>query len=256
MSPVFPSGKAEGLSTRLWRLQGAQVLVPKTDRSGVVANAIPTASTRPLLWTGLRQHPARLSWRNAPAASSYTLRLANSQWVKTYVQPRSSFEWPAELTLKRGDLIRWTISCTDRPEEAERGEFWILDADAHERLENAERIVAGIENLEMRAFAQALTSAEFGLYDDAINIFDTMLGLGLKKGRVALLHRLCITILTDMKDKAPSNANGQLRQWTSSRIAVHFTSLQSCLPAGMGNPAMLGPSHTSARAEASTRLAA
>jgi hypothetical protein len=188
------------------------------------------------LFTGLRKPPMRLEWREAPAAPGYSLRLEAAGRIWRAAARRPVFEWPPEIPLAPGVPARWEVAPLGQPDAAIVGQLWLLDPSLRTAFVNVQRTVLEIEDEQMRVLAHALAAAEFGLYEQAVDLLDGLAAFNALsrrppgRGRAALMHRTYIAILEDMCGRIPADARLTARSWMEARLAFHGRALQSCLP--------------------------
>jgi hypothetical protein len=224
---------------RLWRFQGDYLVVPVPERHVNVKASVRGPKTHPLLFTGLRCQPSRLVWEDPPDSATFDLILTTPYGRATFTRQRArknaagwlalfdQLEYP---TTCPGASVDWTITPRDRPGDAIGGCFWILEERCLAQLEEAEKAVARVEDVEIRAIAQAITAAEFGLYDEAVSVLDALVDLLPLRGRGALAHRAFVTIFAQMQERMPTEANGKAGAWVQERLESHRDALMRCLP--------------------------
>jgi hypothetical protein len=121
------------------------------------------------------------------------------------------------------------------------GCFWLLSGLEKEALEKSQRVVAGIEDPEMKGIAQSIACAQFGLYDESVSILETLSALLPLRGRGALVQRAFVTVFSEMQERLPPSVNNELSAWVAARRKAHMLTLQKCLTPAAPRPVLGEP---------------
>lgn len=144
------------------------------------------------------------------------------------------FSWPQAFPLLPGESVEWKLVAAGGSSSTIGGRWWILDEAALERLAEVEKIVAQVEDDEMRSLARMMAFAELNLYDEAVALLDALATLAPPSGRAALLHRTGAILFGEMLAKMPGEIHKKTKRWVWMRLQECLAGLEECLPGWKG----------------------
>jgi hypothetical protein len=140
------------------------------------------------------------------------------------------FLWPRDVALQPGEWVDWELTAEGMSAATIGGRWWLLDESSMERLFDIEKVVAEVEDDEVRPIARMMAFGELGLYDEAASLLDALSTLTPPSGRAALLHRAGAILFGEMLTKMPSEINAKAKAWIYHRWQEQMIKLEECLP--------------------------
>lgn len=185
----------------------------------------------PAPYSGLRQPPKALYWKNAPEAAAYQVEICSGTYRTRFRTARAGLLWPVNFPLRPDSSVTWAISVPGAAEASVAGAFWRLpDADLA-RYEAVRPSIAQITDPLHRTVVDALAQAEVSLYHDALAQLEKLLAViksrhnGQNAAGEALVLRALVSVLRTMREGMRQYSRPAQLAWADARIDHHATRL-------------------------------